>query len=149
MRIEDIRACEGIMRDVPKMKASLASMERSTQGPLFSENCQVQGGEHIPAAVRLTEDIIRCATIETIDGIHDAIEQLDDEMRDIVIEVYFLGQRHEDAADKHHLSRRTVTRRCRDAIERIAPKVLPLYGNVIAWRNRWEQEVVRTWTRKV
>lgn len=148
MRIEDIRACEGIMRDVPKMKASLASMERASQGSLFSD-VRVQGGGHLPAAVRLAEDMIRCGTIEAIDVIYDAIEELDDEMRDIVIDVYFLGRRHEDAAGKLHLSRRTITRRCRDAIERIAPKVLPLYGKVIAWRNRWEEEVVRTWTREV
>lgn len=148
MRIEDIRACEGIMRDIPKMSASLVAMERSSHGNLLNDIGKVQGGEHIPAAVRLSEDRIRNGTIETIQKASDIINELPHELREIIVDVYFLGMRHEDAALKLGLNRRTLTRKCRSAIEHIAPTILPLYGRVLAWRNKWENDIVRTWTRQ-
>lgn len=103
----------------------------------------------MPTAVRLTENNVYSKVTDTLDAVNDAMRELDDGDKNIVIAVYFLGLRHEDAAVQLGMNRRTVTRRCRDAIERIAPKVLPMYGNVIEWRERWDRSIVLAWTKKI
>lgn len=145
MRIEDIRACEAILRDAPKMKLSLAAMEREAVGGITLDE-RVQHSAPIPTAVRLSENKFRSGIIETIETIDKAVNKLDKQMRDIVISVYFLGQRQEDAAMQYSMNRRTVTRRCREAIEKIAPHVLPMYGYVIKWREQYDRDIVLAWT---
>lgn len=149
MRLEDIRACEGIMRDVPKMKMSLVMMERASMGGASWDAERVQSGPSLPAAVRLSENELRSGVLDVLDRIEGAIKKLNREERDVVINVYFLGLRHEDAASRLHMTRRTVARWCRNIVERIAPKILPLYGKVIGWRQVYEDEIVRTWTQVI
>lgn len=146
VRLEDVRACEAIMRDVSKMSASLVAMERAVMSVTPIDVERVQGGTPIPAAVRLSEDPIRSGVIETLNVINMALGRLDAPTREIVISVYFIGMTHEEASIKLSLNRRTVCRRCREAIEHIAPSVLPMYGNVIKWREKWENDIVHSWT---
>lgn len=145
MRTEDIRACEGIVRDLPKMQMSLGWMERATEGGGY--DCErVQGGSRLPAAVRLSENRMRDDTQKAVERMKCAIDALDGRTKEIVVNVYILGMKHEDAAVKLGMNRRTLSRRCREAMEEIAPDVLPLYGKVIAWRDEWENSIVRAWT---
>lgn len=141
MRTDDAKVCEGIMRDFPKIRATLRMLEQMALSPSGGECDRVDGGESVPAVQRMLED----RRIEELNGIVRAVEtavrDLPGYMQKPVILVYFLGRRFDLAASELNCDHNTVRRHCKRALDMMRRTLIDLYYKVIDWREEWEKDI--------
>jgi DNA-directed RNA polymerase specialized sigma24 family protein len=141
MRTDDAKVCEGIMRDFPKMRATLRMLERMAAGPSLPGCERVDGGESVPAAQRLLEDKKIAELNEIVRSVERAVRDLPGYMQKPVILVYFLGRRFDLAAAELNCDHNTVRRQCKRALDMMRRTLIGLYYRVLDWREEWEREI--------
>lgn len=140
MRIDDAKVCEGIMRDFPKIRATLRMFEQMALSP-SADGERVDGGESVPTAQRMVEDVRIAELSSIVDAVNDAVRRLPGHLQRAVILVYFLGRRFDWAADELNCEHNTVRRWCKQALEIMRPRLVKLYHKVLDWREYWEKDI--------
>ena len=139
MRTDDAKVCEGIMRDFPKMRASLRTLEQMALGT--SDGERVDGGTKLPEQQRIVEDVRITELSRIVATVNAAVRALPAHLQKAVILVYFLGRRFDQAADELNCEHNTVRRWCKQALEKMRRDLVKLYGKVLNWRDDWEKDI--------
>ena len=139
MRTDDAKVCEGIMRDFPKIRASLRTLEQMALGT--SDGERVDGGTKLPEQQRIVEDVWIAELSRIVETVNAAVKALPADLQKAVILVYFLERRYDWAASELNCDPRTVRRWCYRAINAMSSKLVRLYDKVLDWREDWSNSI--------
>ena len=140
MRTDDAKVCEGIIRDFPKIRASLRMLEQMALGSSMDGE-RVDGGTKLPEQQRVVEDVRIAELSKIVETVNTAVRDLPGHLQRAVILVYFLDRRFDWAADELNCDHVTVRRWCRRAIEIMRHDLARLYEGVSRWRDDWEKDI--------
>jgi DNA-directed RNA polymerase specialized sigma24 family protein len=141
MRDDDIRLCEGILRDFRDIRKSMRIRELELLAKHSEDH--VDGGEMIADQQRVVEDKEYCELSCIVNGVSSAVSALPTHLQKAVILVYMVGMSRESASIELHCANPTVRRWCLRAIKLMRWRLSRLYPKVIEWRGREEEERVK------
>jgi len=141
LRTDDIKTCEGILRDYSEIRKSL-EVRRLEILTACGDSEDVDGGSPVPREQRVLEDA-ECAELSSIvDAISGAVRDLPVDLQKAVILIYFVEMDWELAALELYCESRTVRRWCAKAIRQMRFRLLAQYGKVLEWRFRQAEAVL-------
>lgn len=140
MRTDDAKVCEGIMRDFPKIRASLRMLEQVALGGSMDGE-RVDGGEKLPEQQRVVEDGRISELSGIVSAVNETVRGLPVHLQKAVILVYFLGHRFDYAAEELNCEHNTVRRWCKQALRKSKHELLRLYDKVLNWREDWDKDI--------
>jgi DNA-directed RNA polymerase specialized sigma24 family protein len=133
VKSDDIRLCEGILRDYPDIKKSLKIRELEILTKGFEEE-NVDGGRYIPKEQRIVEDREYSELSRIVETITRAIETLSKDEQEVVRLVYFLGMSRTEAGVVMHCCNSSIRQWSVRALTKIKSRVLRLLPSVDEWR---------------
>lgn len=137
MRTDNVKACERILRDVPKIRLSRKVREQEILGAC--------NGNDATSAMR-TVSILQDQQLQNLslilDTVDSAIERLSPEWKQSVKLVYMLEERYDAVARKLNCDERTLRRWCIKALEQMSRDLLQIRGKVLSWREGWNSSIM-------
>ena len=144
MRYDDIRICEGILRDYQAMQTARRVREFEIVTRTLDE--RVDGGVSIPEQQKVVEDAQYMRLSSIVDGISKAVRELPSHQQRAVILIYLVGIDREEAALELDCDASTVRRRCIRGIWSMRLKLFSLYEKVMQWREEQGAETMREYS---
>lgn len=140
MRNDDIRVCESIIADLPRLYSICDMMEAQLRGG-GGDGERVDGGAAVPYEQRVVEDARLERWKAAAEGIREEILKLNREARVAVWMKLVGGSRWEEIAELLMVSCPTARRWVKTAVRLIARSVIKYYPDVLDMRETWEQTV--------
>lgn len=132
MRYDDIRICEGILKDYSAIRSAWRMREAELMA--IGPNERVDGGVPIPQQQRVVEDVQYMRLLSIVDGISKAVRDLPEHQQRAVVLIYLVGMDREEAAIELNCDVSTVRRRCIRGISHMRYRLLAIYERVVCWR---------------